>query len=778
MASARDQSLSINMVMSSAIKGAGFLQVSVNKLHKYAKTVEKIDLLKATKFPLLKRNLTSLENHLGKIRSQSAKISANPIKLDIKTSRNSLKEARKDMTAIRREAEQTAYHSRQNAGNQRNNAKRGKRNISAGSVIGTAMAVAPLAMPLYEAVKFEQAVKNVEAITDKKYIKDLPLLKETALRLGSSTEWTMSEVAVGQKYLSKAGFSPKEIDKSMSGILSLGTIGEVDLKTASDIGSDVLGASKYKKSEMGYVADMIARTVTSENTDVVALGEALKYALPSTANKEHRGRKALPEALAIMGLLGGEGIKNGQAGRHYGIMTRNLTAPPKKAGESLNDLDVKVWGKDGNMKPLYDIIGQINTNLKLKKYSSAQRAMALKNIFGSDAAPSANILLGKGRKEIEEYTSYVLNVNNDAERMAKDRLNTVSGQFTIMKSAVSGLAITMSSQLLPPLKSFIQIVTNGVNNMQSWAKENPKLSAGLYGVGVAIGVATVGLMAFGLVATLVGTGVGVLGAGLAVLASPVILAIAGIATIAGGVYLIMDNWTLLKTFYGEWWNDIKMTFSNAWSSIKTAFGTTKTFFNNLLSGIKTNFITAWSGITSIVMKPINTIKTAWDSLMLNIETKLAWFTAKVDKIQNSIKKVTGFFSSGKNDGGKTVEERQKNIPKALQTPANNALFDPTKKTLHHNGIKPIDTLASQMKTGISPASIPSVGDITQQGINDAKAQTTNNNNQQTHQTFNNTINVTAQDGKVDPHELSQVLQRIQREAKHTEQDTQLQDVAS
>ena len=104
MASARNQSLSINMVMNSAIKGANFLQVSVNKLYKNATTVQKIDLLKQTKFPLLKRNLNSLENHLGKIRTQSAKISANPIRLDIVSSRDSLKQARKDMNAIAQDA--------------------------------------------------------------------------------------------------------------------------------------------------------------------------------------------------------------------------------------------------------------------------------------------------------------------------------------------------------------------------------------------------------------------------------------------------------------------------------------------------------------------------------------------------------------------------------------------------------------------------------------------------------------------------------------------------
>jgi septation ring formation regulator EzrA len=96
--------VAMNVVMSSAIRGTDFLQASLGGISKYSKSVEKISLLKSTKFSLLNRNLKSLQNHLGKIRSQSAKISANPIRLDIISSRNGLKEARKDMNAIAQDA--------------------------------------------------------------------------------------------------------------------------------------------------------------------------------------------------------------------------------------------------------------------------------------------------------------------------------------------------------------------------------------------------------------------------------------------------------------------------------------------------------------------------------------------------------------------------------------------------------------------------------------------------------------------------------------------------
>jgi TP901 family phage tail tape measure protein len=104
MATRGNQAIAMNIVLDSAIKGVGFLQTSFSGISKYSKSVQNINLLKKTNFGLLKKNLKSLENHLGHIRGQSAKITANPIRLDIISSRDSLKQARKDMNAIAQDA--------------------------------------------------------------------------------------------------------------------------------------------------------------------------------------------------------------------------------------------------------------------------------------------------------------------------------------------------------------------------------------------------------------------------------------------------------------------------------------------------------------------------------------------------------------------------------------------------------------------------------------------------------------------------------------------------
>lgn len=524
MATARNQSLSINMVMNSAIKGANFLQVSVNKLHTYAKKVENINLLKKTKFPLLKRNLSSLENHLGKIRSTSAKIAANPIKINIDSSRTGLKEVRKDMTDIERSAKQTAFYSKKNEENLRRGAQvarragcesaeraqrssrtqKQRRDTSAGAVMGTAMALAPMVMPLKASFDFEEAITSVEAKTDTAFAKDIPLLRANAMKLGASTEWTMPQVAKGQEYLTMAGFNPKQINEAMRGNLALATVGDLDLGTSSDISSNILTGYGKKASDMNRVADVMAKTITTSNVNITEMGESMKYV--GTVATALRGKDAFLETTAMVGLLGNAGIKGTQAGTHLKGMYTRMAAPPKQAKEALGRLGVTAFDKSGKAKPMHELIGDLNKKFKEKNYSDQRKTEALKHIFGMIALPSAMALLAVGEDKIVKYQEKINKSKNEAERIQKMKLDTPYGQLKLLGSAMSGLAITMTSQIIPPFKEFTGVLTQGVNTVQTWAKANPKLSAGIYAVGIGVGVLTVGLMTLGLVSTLAGKG--------------------------------------------------------------------------------------------------------------------------------------------------------------------------------------------------------------------------------------------------------------------------------
>jgi len=528
--SARGTALSMNIVWNSAIRGSSFLQASVKGIHSYSGKLEKINLLKATKFPVINRHLDSLNKNLRKLQQTSAKISRTPMDLGIEKSRNSLKAILRETKAVERATKQTAFYSQKDAENRlravrasraeanaltrasKAQARKDKRrNVSAGAVVGTAMALAPLVMPLKSSFNFEEAITSVNAKTDTAYSKDIPLLRETAIKLGSSTEWTMTQVAKGEEYLTMAGFNPKQIAQAMKGNLALATVGDLDLGTSSDISSNILTGFNKKADEMDRVADVMAKTITTSNVNVVELGESMKYV--GTIATSMRGKNAFLETTAMVGLLGNVGIKGTQAGTHLKGMYMRLAAPPKKAASAMDALHLKAFDAQGQAKPMHQIIGELNQKFKKYHYTQEQRTQALKDIFGMIALPSAMALLNMGEDKIVAYQNKIDKSTGEALRIQKMKLDTPIGQMKLFGSALEGLAITMTQELLPPFKDFMKVMTKGVNVVTAWAKEHPKLASAIYGTGIALGVATVALMTFGLVATFAGKGLSVLGFG-------------------------------------------------------------------------------------------------------------------------------------------------------------------------------------------------------------------------------------------------------------------------
>ncbi len=330
MASASQVAYSMNIVLSSAIKGSNFLQASTKGIHTYAKKVENINLLRATKFPLLKKHLTSLDNHLAHIKKKALIISANPIKLDIKTSRDSLKEARKDMTAIEHDAKQVAFWTKKSAENlergvraYRQTTERKKPEIGVGAV-GAAVAVgSAIAFPIKASIEFESAMADVNKVVDmtkqesERFQKELWNLTHTI----PLTAVQLSAIAAsgGQLGITKdkiIGFTEIVAKMSTAFDMSAGDAGESIAKLMNVYGGGVVGAKK--------------------------LGDAINYLSNKSAAKAS-------DIVNVLGRIGG----NAKALNMTSIQAANLASaflalgkPPEVAATAINSM----LGKFGNIE--------------------------------------------------------------------------------------------------------------------------------------------------------------------------------------------------------------------------------------------------------------------------------------------------------------------------------------------------------------------------------------------------------------------------------------------
>jgi len=758
MASARNQALSINMVMNSAIKGANFLQVSVNKVHKYATTVQKIDLLKQTKFPLLKRNLNSLENHLGKIRSQSAKISANPIRLDIKTSRASLSGARKDMTAIEHDAKQVAFWTKKSAENLRKGAmaqRKSKPQMGTGSVMGAVTAGATMFMPFKASIDFESTMADVKALTKNITAEDFTLLTAKAKELGATTEWSATQAGQGMTFLAKAGFDTKQQLGAMAGVLGLATAGNLDLASTSDISSNILSGFSIKAEKMGFVSDVLAKTFTTSNTDLIMLGETMKYTAPIASGLG----AGLTEVSALAGKLGDVGIQGSMAGTSLRQMYTRLSAPPTEARKALDSLGVTAFNAQGKFKGMPNIIGELNS--AMKGMSEDEKTEKLKHIFGMTALSSGIALMKVGKKGLLDYKSTLDKSAGTTKNIQAIKLDTTKGEFKLLGSALESLSITATTGLLPT----IRLITGGIKSVaggiESFSTKFPNASKWVFGLGAAFVVGSVALAGFGLVAS-------GLTAGLALLASPITLIVLGVMALAGAGAYLYNKFESVRTVFNGVFDGLKTSlapmvseftgaFSGIGGSIASIYQSVAPLFSwlwNITGGLKTVGIIA-RGVGQIIGFAFKVALTPIKWMIQLLEKVFSVSAGAINMVSKGVQWVKGWFGSDDKEKSKTLQ-----TPKLLSSiPANNLNYKP-------------------IKEAIPKVPLQSVSEVTAQQLTEHKNSIQNNNtNRPVTQQINQTIHVNATDGKVDYEDLKEKFIRVQKELKHDEIDTTFEDAS-
>ena len=121
------------------------------------------------------------------------------------------------------------------------------------------------------AAGYDAAMRSVQAKTGATGAV-LDKLSEQAREMGRTTVHSATEAARGQAFLAQAGFDANEVLSALPGTLNLATAGELGLSRAADIASNVLTGFALNVSEADRVADVLALTAQSTNTNVRADG--------------------------------------------------------------------------------------------------------------------------------------------------------------------------------------------------------------------------------------------------------------------------------------------------------------------------------------------------------------------------------------------------------------------------------------------------------------------------------------------------------------------------
>lgn len=308
--------------------------------------------------------------------------------------------------------------------------------------------VAGIGVSVKTAGDFEQAMAKVKSISGATG-QDFQDLQNVALKLGETTKFTATEAAQGLQYLAMAGFSVKDQVGSLPAVLNMAAAANVDMGVSADIVSNIMTGFGIASENSTYAVDVLVKTMTTANTDLLQLGDAMKYVAPVSTALGF----SFEETAAAVAKMSDAGIQGSMAGTALRAGMLRLANPVGRAAKVMQRYGIEVETADGKMKSLPDIIDHLNS--KFGDLGQAEKTAAIASLVGTEAASGFVSLLAVGSDEIRRYTKALEESGGTAQKVADQQMDNLYGSFDKFTSALEGVGVKLGNEFLPHIRSVV-----------------------------------------------------------------------------------------------------------------------------------------------------------------------------------------------------------------------------------------------------------------------------------------------------------------------------------
>lgn len=304
-------------------------------------------------------------------------------------------------------------------------------------------------------------------------------LREFAQFMGANTAFSATQAAEALNYMALAGYNTQESMDMLPNVMSLAAAGGMDLARASDMVTDTQTAFGISAERTSQMVDEMAKAASTGNTSVEQLGDAfltvgglakeLNGGFVTLADGTKKPVDGVQEMEIALTAMANAGIKGSEAGTHMRNMLMKLSSPTDAGAKQMEALGVSIFDSEGKMRSLQDIMGDLNT--ALGNLTQEQKIQAISDLFNARDLASAEALLGAVGQDWNEIGAAILDSDGAATDMANIQLDNLAGDITLFKSALEGAQITISDQLTPTLREFVQFGTEGVSQLSTAFQE-------------------------------------------------------------------------------------------------------------------------------------------------------------------------------------------------------------------------------------------------------------------------------------------------------------------
>ena len=459
------------------------------------------------------------------------------------------------------------------------------------TAVGAAIA-APVGLAMRQFAQFDDAIRATAAVSQASGA-ELQKLNDKARELGATTSFTAVQVANLMTELGRAGFKPDEINAMTGAVLDLARATGTDAALSAGIMAATLRQFGLGATEAARAADVLTKAANSTFNTVEGLGESLKYAGPVAKSLG----LSLEDTTAILGVLGNVGIQGSEAG----TALRRLSVISAASGEELQKLfGITNVDASGNLKPLVDILDEINT--ATANMPVAERTAKMAQAFGLLGITSANVL-SSSADGVRGLADSLRDAEGTASKAAKEMDAGLGGALRIALSAVEGTALAIGDALAPSVQKLLNGVEAVATGLTKFVKENEALViTAAKGIGIFTGV--------GVSLLFVGKAIAIVSGAIAFVMSPLGLIVGALGGL--GAAVLVANGSLgdmagiaTTTFKGIYDaitdGDLSGAMDILWAGLKAGW----------LKGIE-SIVVAWYKGVGEIKKAFVQIGSAWD----------------------------------------------------------------------------------------------------------------------------------------------------------------------
>lgn len=530
---------------------------------------------------------------------------------------------------------------------------------------------------------FESAMSEVGAISGATG-DELAALESKAKEMGETTKFSASESAEALKYMAMAGWKTSDMLDGLEGIMNLAAASGESLGTTSDIVTDALTAFGLTASDSGHFADILATASSNANTNVSMMGETFKYVAPVAGAL---GYSAEDTAEAI-GLMANAGIKSSQAGTSLRSILSNLQGEVKFTGAQFGEMTIQTTNTDGSMRSLGEILGDCRTAFSMM--SESEKASNAEMVVGREAMSGFLAIMNAAPSDIDKLNNAISNCDGSAKNMADTMNNNLSGQITLLKSQLEGLAIQFVTLIMPYLKQAVEWLSKVCDWIAGLDDGTKKMI-----IAVAAFLAAAGpvLIFFGKVATGIGSiisvggkligGIGGLigkisgGGGLisaiAAIPGPVWIVIGVLAALVAAGVAVYKNWDEIKEWAGKVWDKTREIVGGAVDKIRGFFSGIIDFVKNNWQALATFLVNPFVGGFRLLYDNCESFRNFIDNFLGNLKEGFHDFTSNISEKTGELKdRIVNKFNELKDSSIEKFNELKEKASEKIENLKENA----------------------------------------------------------------------------------------------------------